>query len=151
MNTVLKYALFPSQARSVFQGTLLFSLAAVAMALPACALGTVQYDGANRTFRIDAAETTYVVGVNEHEQLQTLYWGARLGDKDALSKADAVSASGFEQSTSVTPQEFVGWGGGLVVEPDLKITFPDGNRDLVLHYVSYKIDGDTLEILMKDV
>ena len=26
------------------------------------------------------------------------------------------------------------WGAGLFVEPALKVTFADGNRDLVLHY-----------------
>ncbi|HEY0795705.1 MAG TPA: alpha-galactosidase, partial [Acidisarcina sp.] len=39
----------------------------------------------------------------------------------------------------------------LYVEPALKITFPDGNRDLVLHYVSHKIDGATLTIQMTDI
>ena len=45
----------------------------------------------------------------------------------------------------------MGWGGGLFVEPDLKITFPDGNRDLVLKYVSHTIQGSDLSILMKDI
>jgi len=41
-------------------------------------------------------------------------------------------SSSFDPSVDATPQEFVAWGGGLYVVPDLKITFPDGNRDLVL-------------------
>jgi alpha-galactosidase len=45
----------------------------------------------------------------------------------------------------------VGWGGGLFLEPDLKITFPDGNRDLALEYVSYKLEGNALSIVMKDI
>jgi len=36
------------------------------------------------------------------------------------------------------------------VEPDLKVIFPDGNRDLVLQYVSHTIEGDHLAILLKD-
>jgi len=60
-------------------------------------------------------------------------------------------AAAFDLPMTTTPHEFVGWGGGLYVEPDLKITFPDGNRDLVLKYVSYRIDGNQLSILMKDI
>lgn len=36
-------------------------------------------------------------------------------------------------------------------EPALKITREDGNRDLVLKYVSHKIEGDDLDIVMKDI
>ena len=42
-------------------------------------------------------------------------------------------------------------GDGLYVEPVLKITFPDGNRDLVLHYVSHSVDGSRLKLVMKDI
>ena len=54
-------------------------------------------------------------------------------------------------TASNTPRDFVGWGGALYVEPDLKITYPDGNRDLVLQYVSHTIEGQRLRIVMKDI
>ena len=57
----------------------------------------------------------------------------------------------FETEAGITPQEFGGWGGGMYVEPALKILFPDGNRDLVLHYVSYAITPEALTILLKDI
>ena len=47
-------------------------------------------------------------------------------------------------SRNIIPYEYVGWGGGLYIEPDLKISFPDGNRDLVLQYASHEVQGDTL-------
>jgi alpha-galactosidase len=112
---------------------------------------TTQYDASSRIFRIDAADSTYVLGINENGQLQTLYWGKRLTANDPFPAAKATSGGGFDLSTSNTPQEFVGWGGGLTVEPDLKITFPDGNRDVVLKYVSHHIDGNTLSVVMKDI
>ncbi len=113
---------------------------------------SIRFDENMRVFRIDAAQTTYVFGVNEKQQLQTLYWGKRLADGDHFAAAKAMPESAsFDLSTTTTPQEFVGWGGGLYVEPDLKITFPNGNRDLVLKYVSHKIDGDQLTITMKDI
>ena len=55
-----------------------------------------------------------------------------------------METSSFDLPVNATPQEFVGWGGGLVIVPDLKITFPDGNRDLVLHYVSHTIQNNAL-------
>src|ERR1700720_159832 len=34
----------------------------------------IRFDESTRVFRIDAADTTYVLGVNENQQVQTLYW-----------------------------------------------------------------------------
>jgi alpha-galactosidase len=131
-------------------------LLAVTATMPIClhaeSSATVRFDAASRVFRLDAADTSYVLGINENGQVQTLYWGRRISADDHLPPAKASPGiSGFDLSVDTTPQEFVAWGGGLYVEPDLKITFPDGNRDLVLKYVSHEIQGDQLSILMKDV
>jgi alpha-galactosidase len=116
------------------------------------ASAAIHFNPGTHVFRIDAAQSSYVLGINENGQLQTLYWGKRLAASDQFAAAKAISGpSSFDLSTSVTQQEFVGWGGGLFVEPDLKITFPDGNRDLVLQYVSHTIQGDDLSIVMKDI
>jgi alpha-galactosidase len=112
----------------------------------------IRYDETARTFRIDAARVSYVFGVNEKEELQTLYWGKRLRPADSISSAKADGGtSAFDLSANATPQEFAGWGGGLVVVPDLKISFPDGNRDLVLHYLSHTIRNNTLTVSLKDI
>jgi alpha-galactosidase len=112
----------------------------------------VQFDAATQIFRIDAAQSTYVFGINENAQVQTLYWGRRLPASDHFAAAKSTPGpSSFDLPVTTTPQEFVGWGGGLFVEPDLKITFPDGNRDLVLKYVSHSIKGDLLSIVMDDI
>lgn len=112
----------------------------------------IQFNPATRVFRIDAADMTYVLGVNENQRIQTLYWGSRLAQSDQFATAkSAPGFASFDPSIDTTPQEFVGWGGGLYVEPDLKITFPDGNRDLALQYVSYQISGNELAIVMKDI
>jgi alpha-galactosidase len=130
--------------------TMLCCLVASGFARPA--LASITYDGPTRVFRIDAAGVSYAFGINERGELQALYWGARLGASDPLSAAHSVRDwSGQDVSTNVTPQEFAGWGGGLVLEPGLKITFPDGNRDLVLHYVSHHIDGSVLTVTLKDI
>jgi len=36
---------------------------------------SVRFDQPTRVFHIDAADTSYVIGINEHEQVQALYWG----------------------------------------------------------------------------
>ncbi|HEY6768633.1 MAG TPA: alpha-galactosidase [Candidatus Sulfotelmatobacter sp.] len=112
----------------------------------------IHVDKQTRVFRIDAADVSYVIGVNEKQQVQTLYWGKRLNPADSF--AAAISDPGvatFDPSLDTTRQEFVAWGGGLYVEPDLKVAFPDGNRDLVLQYVSHTITGNHLAILLKDL
>ncbi|MFP5230049.1 MAG: alpha-galactosidase [Acidobacteriota bacterium] len=112
----------------------------------------IQYDASAKTFRIDAAGISYVFGVNEKGELQSLYWGQALGAADRLPQAHSHPEwAAFDPPVNTTPQEYVGWGGALYAEPDLKITFPDGNRDLVLHYVSHAIHGATLTIQLKDI
>ena len=114
--------------------------------------GPVHYDAQTHVFRIDAKGVSYVFGVNPNGQLQSIYWGSRLGFTDSFPQPHALPGwAAFDPSVNTTPQEFTGWGGGLYTTPDLKITFPDGNRDLVLHYVSHQIDGDRLTVTMQDI
>ena len=127
------------------------------MGRPACGQqsqvrASVRFDALTKVFRIDAADTTYVFGVNETGQLQNLYWGKHISEKDHFTQAKAMGgASSFDPPSTTTPQEFTGSGGALYVEPDLKVTFPDGNRDLVLRYVSNEIHGESLSVVMKDI
>ncbi|WP_255460644.1 alpha-galactosidase [Edaphobacter albus] len=105
-----------------------------------------------RVFRLDGGDVTYVVGINDSGQLQMVYWGKRLpATQEFASPKPVPSASSFDMSSNTTPQEFAGWGEGLYVEPDLKITFPDGNRDLVLKYASHTASKDELDVVMKDI
>jgi alpha-galactosidase len=136
----------------------MFRFAGFSLLLPLCSLygiaqtPSVSYNEQTKVFRIDAADVTYAFGVNETGEVQALYWGARLAGSDAVPAAKSTPPwSGQDTSVNITPQEFTGWGGGLVLEPGVKITFPDGNRDLVLHYVSHKIDGPILTVTLKDI
>src|ERR1700677_185056 len=111
----------------------------------------IQYYPERKVWVLQAGEETYAMGVNERGELQAVYWGARVArdaDFSAVhSRPDVVS---FDLSTTTTPQEYPGWGAELYNEPALKATFADGNRDVVLHFVQQHIDGDTLEIELKD-
>jgi len=110
---------------------------------------SVKYDKSSRTFRLDGGNISYVFGINERGELQTVYWGRRLLADDVLPPVHALPGHPFGMTT--TPQEYSGWGGGLFTEPALKVTFADGNRDLVLHYVSYSIDNNSLAVVLRDI
>ena len=104
-------------------------------------------------YRLDGGRSTYAFGVNERGELQTLYWGGRLGPNDQIPAAHSLPEwASFDSSHTTTPLEYAGWGGGYFTEPALKVTFADGNRDLVLHFVKATPgSAQSLEVLLKDV
>src|ERR1017187_9620765 len=57
----------------------------------------------------------------------------------------------FDSPYNNTPQEYAGWGAGLFNEPALKISFADGNRDLVLHYQSHTVEASGVDVVLKDI
>jgi alpha-galactosidase len=118
----------------------------------AAATDPVNYDPATHVFTLSSPRVTYAFGVNERGELQSLYWGVHRASDDPLppAKPDTGSAS-FDPSTGSTPQEYAAWGSALYTEPALKVSFPDGNRDLVLHYLSHTLTGSHLSVLLKDI
>lgn len=112
----------------------------------------IRYQAAKKLWTLQLGEATYAFGVNERGELQSLYWGARIDqDQDLPALKSKPELASFDLSSNTTPQEYAGWGAGLYTEPALKVSFPDGNRSLVLHYQSHSIDGNLLEIVMKDI
>jgi alpha-galactosidase len=112
----------------------------------------VRFIEAKKIFVLDAGNISYVFGINDENMLQHIYWGKHVWRDDDFAPAQSLPEwAAFDLTTTTTPQEYPGWGAGLFVEPSLKITFPDGNRDLILHYVDHKIDGNRLTINLKDI
>jgi alpha-galactosidase len=112
----------------------------------------VHYDAAAKVFRLDGGGVSYVFGVNARGELEQLYWGGRLGAADTFPAAQPMREwASFDDSYTNTPQEYAGWGAGLFVEPALKVTFADGNRDLVLHYESSTQLDDGFDVVLKDI
>lgn len=110
------------------------------------------YDAAAKVFRLDGGNTTYAFGVNRRSELQQIYWGGRLAPTDKFPEAQPKPEwASFDSSYNNTPQEYAGWGAGLFNEPALKITFADGNRDLVLHYQSHTETANGFDVLLKDI
>ena len=106
-----------------------------------------------QVFRLDGGKSTYAFGVNERGELQTLYWGGRVGAHDSIPPAHSLPEwASFDSPATTTPQEYAGWGAGLFTEPALKVSFADGNRDLVLHFVkATPNDSHAVEVLLKDI
>jgi alpha-galactosidase len=106
-----------------------------------------------QVFRLDGGNATYAFGVNERGELQAIYWGGRLGPHDAIAAAQSLpEMASFDPPYTTTPQEYASWGAGLFTEAALKVTFADGNRDLVLHFVkATRADAQNLDVQLKDI
>src|SRR3981081_4284768 len=127
------------------------SLVVLSCLTPAVAQSPIRFVKASKIFILDAGKVTYVFGMNEQGLLQHIYWGGHVGREEDFAIPRITDWSGFDLSATTTPQEYPGWGAGLYVEPSLKVTFPNGNRDLVLHYVAHQIAGNTLTVTLKDI
>jgi alpha-galactosidase len=112
----------------------------------------IRFVADKKLFVLQSGAVSYVFGINANNELQHVYWGGKVThDADFQTPKPVREWAAFDLPTTNTPQEYAGWGAGLYAEPALKITFPDGNRDLVLHYDSHKIDGDSLTVTLKDI
>jgi len=140
---------------SMFSDSLLLTLltAGSAMAQNGVQAATQTMGQTAQVFRLDGGNATYAFGVNERGELQTLYWGGRIAERDSVRAAHSnPEAASFDSPYTTTPQEYAGWGAGLFTEPALKVSFADGNRDLVLHFVRASPNGpQSLEVLLKDI
>jgi len=116
------------------------------------AAASARYDDKTKVFRLDGGDVTYAFGVNAQGQVQSLYWGGRLADGDSPGLPVSLrDHSSVDLSTSVTPQEFPAQGGGMFVEPAIKVSWPDGVRDVVLKYVSHRVTDQGLSVRLKDI
>ena len=111
----------------------------------------VRYLPEQKIWVLESDRTTYVLGLNEQNALQTVYWGKRLARLDGIGPRTRATPTPFESGEGMTAEEYPGWGGLRYAEPCLKVTFADGVRDLVLKYVAHEIHGDTLTLRVKDI
>jgi alpha-galactosidase len=113
---------------------------------------SVQYVEARKVWLLTTRDSSYAMGVGSDGALRHLYWGAPLWRVEDLPAAAArADISSFDPRQMLENEEFPGWGGPRYYEPALKIAREDGDRDLVLRYVSHRIQGDELEVTLQDV
>ncbi|HZT34107.1 MAG TPA: alpha-galactosidase [Bryobacteraceae bacterium] len=120
-----------------------------ASALPLVA--QVRYLPERKLWVLQTPHTSYILGVNEQNEIQNLYWGKKLPRDADLAPAHTARDYAFESPEGMTNEEYPGWGGMRYTEPCLKVTLSDGVRDLVLKYASHRTAGDMLEIRLKDI
>jgi alpha-galactosidase len=111
----------------------------------------VRYLPETKIFILETDHTSYVIGINEQNALQNLYWGKKITRDQDFAPAHTPVAYPFESPEGMANEEYPGWGGMRYTEPCLKMTLDDGVRDLVLKYVSHQVKGDTLEVRTKDI
>ena len=124
-------------------------LASCFLLLTSC-FADVRYIPAKKLFVLETEHTSYVLGVNEMNALQHVYWGKKIAEAD-LPAARAGGSYAFESREGMLNEEYPGWGGMRYIDPCLKVTLADGVRDLVLKYVSHQVEGDMLRIRLKDI
>ncbi len=124
-------------------------LALLVLLLPLCA--EVRYLAPAKLWLLSTDHTSYVLGLNELNEIQHIYFGKKLQRDADLRAAHTATGYAFESREGMTNEEYPGLGGMRYYEPCLKVTTADGARDLVLKYVSHEIRGEALEIRLKDI
>lgn len=127
-------------------------LSTLSVMLPSAHGQSIQYSEQRKVWLLTSKFNSYAIGVSRDGQLQHLYWGGplwRIEDVPAAGLRRDISS--FDPAQMLENEEFPGWGGPRFYEPALKISRADGNRDLVLHYVSNQLSGNELDIVLKDI
>ena len=129
---------------------LLLAFGSTLLAAQTPAAGVQERAGA-RQWSLHAGEMSYVVGVNEQNMVQSLYWGPALAPGAAFPAAkSSPERASFDPSIATTPLEYPAWGAGLFTEPALKVDSPNGDRSLVLVFSSAHATADQLELILHD-
>lgn len=101
---------------------------------------SISYCKEKKLWILETKNTSYVIGVDEENNLQNVYWGSKLPYIGDYSPADISKGhSSFDFREGFANLEFPAWGGLLYSEPCLKATFSDNVRNLSLKYDDYEI------------
>ncbi len=112
----------------------------------------IQFSESQKVWLLTTKYNSYAMGVDSNGALQNLYWGAPLWRITDVQPATAKrDISSFDPHQMIDNEEFAGWGGPRFYEAALKVARANGDRDLVLKYVSHQIRGNELNITLKDI
>jgi alpha-galactosidase len=123
------------------------------LGVPRVSAQAIQYAEDRKVWLLTTSQSSYAVGVDENGSLRHLYWGAPLWRVQDLPPAPPRlrDLSSFDPRQMLENEEFPAWGGPRYYEPALKITRDNGNRDVVLRYVSHRIQQNNLNIELQDI
>ena len=123
-----------------------------ALAAACLSAQAIQYVESRKVWLLTTRDSSYAMGVDANGLLQHLYWGAPLWRADDVPGAmPGRELSSEDPAEMLQREEFPAWGGPRYYEPALKLTRADGNRDVVLHYLSHQIRENNLDITLKDI
>ena len=92
----------------------------------------------------------YMFAVHPNGTLQNEYWGARIGVSGGFPGKPSGDRGSNDPVEDFYTEEYSAWGGARFKECALKVSFADGNRDLKLHFASFSLNGETLDVVLKD-
>lgn len=103
----------------------------------------------SKVFLLSTEHTSYAFGIDDRGLVRHLHWGKKLPSADELEMPVLTEVSTNDPVFEITPEEFPVHGGLRYKEHCLKVTFPDGTRELVYRYDGYDIEeGDGREELV---
>ena len=103
----------------------------------------------SQVFLFSTGNTSYAFGIDDRGLVRHLYWGKKLPSADELEMPVLTEVSTNDPVFEITPEEFPVHGGLRYKEHCLKVTFPDGTRELVYRYDGYDTEqGDGWEELV---
>ena len=86
-------------------------------------LAQVRFLAAKKLWVLETGRTSYVLGINEQNSLQNVYWGKKLLRDDDLAPAHtAPEHASFDSRETMTNEDYPGWGGIRYNEPCVKVT-----------------------------
>jgi alpha-galactosidase len=101
---------------------------------------------------LETENSAYTFGFNKSGMLVNSHWGKRLAkSKDYPEPADSEGWASFNGASQILQEEYPVYGGMCYQEPNLKITFSDHVRDIVLAFDSADCSQDEVTIKMRDV
>jgi len=108
---------------------------------------SIIYNSEKKVWILESKNTSYLIGLDEEDNLQNVYWGTKLPYVNDYPLVDFKSGhSSFDAREECANLEYPAWGGLLYSEPCLKVTFFDNVRNLSLKYEGYEITRNTEDI-----
>src|SRR4051794_37148508 len=93
---------------------------------PVAVAQTIRFDASRKMWFLSTHDTSYVLGINEQNGVQHVYWGKRVAADNDFAPAHTAEPYSFETREGRTPEEYPAWGGMRYAEPCLKVTFAEG-------------------------
>ena len=88
----------------------------------------VQTERGQSLWILRTRRTAYVLGLDDYNQVQHMYWGAALKNVVDYGEPSVFSAWPYENPAGISNEEYSGWGNVSYTEPCLKLSGDDGDR-----------------------